>query len=341
MTVKRNALQPVGTPNSSVQNLLEPKVIKSYENKPKAEPHVGEVSFAKAGKEPVAETATTTETAAPATETVKNETTEEKSAADKRAERREAYKETDKAYQRAIQMQKEAQAKLDRVAAFEKLVQSVDADPRELAKALGKDPTEFLRKYQNATFGIKEEESPPDPIKQAQEQYAKEREADRQQLSQLQYQITKTNYIRDKILPELDKDPDKYELITKRNKDGNASLIYDIMNEHYQKYGEELTAAEVAEEMEAGLLRESEAQIKNAKEFKKLANYFKVDEATVAAIAEQVQKTEPEQLSSEKPKTISNALGSGAPASVVTNSAKSYGHTRQDRLKRVLDKFSK
>ena len=337
MTVKRNPMQTVGQPNSSVVNLLEPKVVKSYENKPAAEPHVPQVILGKPSKELTTETSTTpeasaTETAAPATET------EDKSAADKRAERRDSFKEADKAYQRAMAMQKEAAAKLDQAKKFAELQALADSNPIELAKALGKDPTEFLRKYQTNMFGLKDEEPAAD-VKSELDKYAKEREADRQAMHQMQFHINKNNYIKDKILPELTKDPDKYELITKKNLDGNASLMYDIMNEHYQKYGEELTAAEVADEMEAGLMKEVETSIKNAKEFKKLAAHFRVDEATVQAIAEATAKPELSKKEEVKPKTISNNLGSNAPASVTNNSAKSYGHDRNSRLKRVLDKY--
>lgn len=334
MTItKRVDLPTVGNTTSGVVNIMEPRHYKSYGDSP--EPHVSEVVPNQLETESAPEGEVESEVAT-------EEGGKELSAAEKRAERRGSFKQADAAYKRAIQMQKEAQEKLSKAENFAKLAEKARENPVAVAEALGMDPTEFLRKYQNQIFNIKDDEpqvAPEDQVKQQLEQYKKEREEERKQFEYTQTQIARSNYITGKILPELQKSPDQYEILAFNSMEASAHLIYDIMNKHFQEYNEELSVSEVAEELEKQLTKDFEDKITSTRKLKKLAKYFREEQAEAVAQDET-------QLAEKKPvkpttKTLSDKLTNSPTTPALEQSKKNYGHDRQSRLKRVMEKFEK
>ncbi len=214
------------------------------------------------------------------------------------AERRDAMKRANQEHAKAIQMQKEAKEMLAKAQHFQETAKRAATNPVELAKAIGMDPTEFLRRYQNEMFNIPNEE-----VKQAEptvderlKSYADERQKEKDATSRLQSEMIRSNYIQTKILPAIATDKEKFSLLNHNNLELSAGFIYDMMNDHFQKTGEELSANDVAEEMENQLQLEMEAKLETIKSIGKFSRHFqpKAEEAE-----EEVEPT-PAQLGAKK-----------------------------------------
>lgn len=210
---------------------------------------------------------------------------ESDSSSEARKQRREEWKEANRTMQRAMQMEKEAKAKLAQVQRFEQVASKAKENPIEIAKALGVDPTEFLRLYQNQMFNITEEKEQPklDPeeeIKQRLSRYEEERAKEKYEMEMFKSQSIKQNYIASKILPVILADKDKYELLNSNGEaEASAAFIYDLMDNHYRSTGEELNPEDVAEAMEEELVKELESKILSTKQVKKFSKHFREDTA--------------------------------------------------------------
>lgn len=217
------------------------------------------------------------------------------------AERRDAMKRANAEHTKAIQMQKEAKEMLAKSQRFQEVSSKAQQSPVELAKALGMDPTEFLRRYQNEMFNIPNEEAPkPEPtIDERLKHYEAERAQEKQAAIQYQSEMTRLNYINTKILPTIKADSDKFQLLNYNNIESSAGFIYDMMNDHYQKTGEELSANDVAEEMENQLQKEFEEKIFNVRKIGKFAKYFR-EEELAAEVATEPVSTASNQLGGTK-----------------------------------------
>lgn len=200
----------------------------------------------------------------------------EPSAADKRNDRRTEWKQAADVQRRAMQMQKEAEEKLKKVKQVEDLLEQAKKDPTAVAKALNMDPNEFLKQYQNKMFDIPNEiqPKPEDEIQARLQKYEDERKAEREQFQTLQSQTIKQNYVSNKILPVIMNDKDKFEILNNDDPNLAASLIYDLMNQHYMATGEEWNPADAAEELENQLAKELEDRIGQVRKYKKFSKHF-------------------------------------------------------------------
>ncbi len=279
-------IKKLNTLNSSnFSNFSNPKIIKSYDDTPKdtslpkAE---SPISFAKSDDSglsfAIPEAITTEATEAP-----------DKSQAERRAERRNEWKQAADVQRRAMNMQKEAEEKIKEADQIKKLLEEAKKDPTAIARALNESPTDYLKRYQNQMFEIPNEVplSPEQEVKQRLEKYEDERKKEREQFQELQSLTIKQNYISNKILPVLMSDKDKFEILNNNDPNLSAAFIYDIMNEHFTKTGEELSANDVAEEMENILFKEIESKLASTRKYKKLSKYFKEEEQ----LGEDLQET--------------------------------------------------
>jgi len=193
------------------------------------------------------------------------------------AERRDAMKRANQEHQKAIQMQKEATALRQEASNFEELKKNAATNPVALAKALGMDPTEFLRRFQNEMFSIPNEEIKKEPptVDERLQSYEQERQAERAAAANYQSEMTRMNYINTKILPAIKGDTEKYQLLNHNNVETSAGFIYDMMNDHFKRTGEELNAEDVAEEMENQLMNEFEEKINSVRKIGKFSKHFK------------------------------------------------------------------
>jgi len=244
------------------------------------------------------------------------------------AERRDAMKRANAEHAKAIQMQKEAKALMEQARHFDEIKQKAATNPVELAKALGMDPNEFLRRYQNEMFNIPNEEvkKPELTVDEKLKRFEEERAQEKRAQANYQAEMIRMNYISTKILPAIKADAEKYQLLNYNNPEASAGFIYDIMNDHYQKTGEELNAADVAEEMENQLQKEFEEKIESVKKISKFSKHFaKMEEEATKSEKEEVSLT-PAQLGGKKEWT-------GAKSPVPTPSRGSK--TKEARLARL------
>lgn len=272
---------------------------------------------------------------APNAEAVEAQTNQEPN---ERAQRRQEFKEANKAYQRAIQMQKEAEEKLKQAQRWEEVSKKAKEDPIEVAKALGLSPEEFLLKFQNKMLNIQEEETPKDPqeeIKRRLQEYEEERKREKEQHAQIQSQLIRNNYISSKILPIISTDKDKFQLLNYNNLETSAGFIYDMMNAHFQATGEELNPADVAEEMENQLMLEFEEKINAIKKISRFSKHFREEEPQAQTTAQ----AQP-QLGS-KSKTLSDSLSNAPPSTQLTSSLKQKSplKDRNARIQRIVEKL--
>ncbi len=207
-----------------------------------------------------------------------SETAEEKPATS--AERRDAWKRANQEHTKAIQMQKEAKEMMAKAQHFQDVSKKAATNPVELAKALGLEPQEFLRRFQNEMFNIPNEEvkAQEPTVEERLKQYESERNKEKQAAAQYQSEMIRTNYITTKIMPSIKADPDKFQLLNYNNLEKSAGFIYDMMNDHYQKTGEELSPSDVAEEMENQLQQEFEEKIAQVKKIGKFSKHFRDEE---------------------------------------------------------------
>ena len=277
---------------SNLQNFGAPKINKRFEDKVE--------NVAQAAKE-VAEASQTKDNSAisfenttqalnfdfPKPDEVKEgspeaTTTSPPTDAEKRAARREEFRNAANAERRAMEMQKQAQAQLNQAKQFQALMEQAKKDPTAVARALGMEPTEFLRQYQNAMFNIpttveEPKLNPEEEIKQRLSKYEDERRREKEEFERWKSQTVRNDYISAKILPVITSDPDKFELLNQNGKEACAGFIYDMMDAHYRATGEELNPSDVAEEMENQLVKEFEEKIAQTKKVKKFSKHFRYD----------------------------------------------------------------
>lgn len=217
---------------------------------------------------------------------INDNTSEEKqekelSSTERREERRASFKRAADIERRAQQEMKIAKEKISQASRVDALLQEAKKDPTAVARALGLEPTEFLRQYQNAMFNIpttvEEKLSPEQELRQKLERYEQERKIEKEQFQQLQSQTVRSNYIHSKILPVINQDIEKFELLNMNGKEKCAEFIYDMMDAHYRSTGEELSAQDVAEEMEEQLTKEFLSRIETTKTIKKFQKHFTID----------------------------------------------------------------
>jgi hypothetical protein len=259
----------------------------------------------------------------------------------RRAQRREAFKRASDIEKRAMAMEKAAKEKLAKTQHFEKLMQNADTDPVELAKALGKDPNDFLRKLQNSMFNIKEEPVEKKPELTAEhelqnrlDKLEKEREAEKIANAKYAQENQINSYIATKILPTVH-NLEKYPLL---NSDGDpaqaAQFVYAIMNQYYQEHGEELDAESVAQHIEDGLYAQAEEKLNSIRKISKFSKYFKDEIA---------EPTAPLGVSSSRkavPRTLSDSMISVPSTAAPIVSARPRPETRQEKLARLDRKYA-
>jgi hypothetical protein len=203
----------------------------------------------------------------------------EKSPAEKRQERASSFRQAADVERRAQQELKAAKEQISKMKQTQELILQAKSDPIAIAKALNMEPAEFLRQYQNAMLNI-----PNEPIKTKEEtieermaRYDQERKAEKEEFIKNQSYVARNGYISSRILPVIDSDPDRFEIINQNGKEQCASFMYDMMNAHYLETGEELNPEDVAEEMENQLQIEFESRIESTRKLKKFKKHFRED----------------------------------------------------------------
>lgn len=309
-----NNQPPVETIKS--HNLTGTPAVKvvSSNNDTKVESHL---SFEKQSATPAAE--------APV-ENVETSTEVEKPATS--AERRDAMKRANQEHAKAIQMQKEAKEMMAKAQRFQDVATKAATNPVEVAKALGMEPQEFLRRFQNEMFNIPNEEvKKPEPtVDDRLKAYETERAQERKAAADYQSEMIRMNYISTKIMPTLKSDTEKFQLLNYNDLEASAGFIYDMMNTHFQKTGEELNPADVAEEMENHLQQEFEDKIAQVKKIGKFSKHFAKLEEEETPTKEEVALT-PAQLGGRKE-------WSGAKSPVPTT-PRTSGLDKRSRLERL------
>jgi hypothetical protein len=195
---------------------------------------------------------------------------------EERTKRRTEWKQAADVQRRAMHMQKEAEEKIKKADEIQSLLERAKTDPTAVARALGLSPEQFLAQYQNHILNIPNEpiKKPEDEIKERLAKYEEERQKEREAFAQFQTSSVKNNYVSNKILPVIVADKDRFEILNGDDAATAASYIYDLMNEHYRQYGEELNPLDVAEEMENALAKELEEKLLNVRKYKKFSKHF-------------------------------------------------------------------
>ncbi len=303
-----------------VINPPERKIIRSYEEREKPTP---QVSFAKPSQEVTSEGVKHEETEAPLT----------------RTERASQFRRARDIEKRAMEMKKQAEQQFDQAKGFQQLMQEARKDPTVLAKAMGMEPNEFLRQYQNQMFNIKDEPEPVKPeeeIKQRLDRYEAERVQERRMNQEIQSQTVKQTYVSTKILPALDNE--EFELIhLQGSKEEIGGFIYDIMDDHFRKTNEELDPKEVAEEMEKVLLADYESKVQGVRKAKKLSKYFVPEEQTGqlgGGPGRNEVRTKPSPLGT---RTLSSRLEN--PNMSTGEPTRAAFMSREERLNKILSKY--
>ena len=156
------------------------------------------------------------------------------------------------------------------------------------AKSLGMSPSEFREYAQNVllTVPTPDAELTPEQKKEKDEQaFREEVKAFKSEQEQFRSATIRAGYIKDKVMPAI-ADAAKFEFIHTEGADKVAAYIYDFMNAHYGKTREELSASDVAEEIEKQLEANFVASVEKARKMKKAARYFREEEPAVEATAE-------------------------------------------------------
>lgn len=317
---------------NNMQDKLERKIVRSNKTVTPVNESKFEVSFAKS--QPQAEP--------------------EEHEVETRQERRDAMKRASEAERRAMEMEKNAKERLKKAEAFEQLKSKGDADPIELAKALGFEPNEFLRKYQNSMFNVQE----PEPTKQETSdermaRYDRERQEERKQSQELNESIQRREYIKSNILPAL-QDQDRFELLYKNGIEQAAENIYDLMNAEFQETKTVWDPAEVAQQIEDKLNEDFQEALKHVKGMKRYSKMFKEEEEDYIAPATLAQsnKTTDSDLSESledhasnpyrktfpKNKSISGMSSLPVPSVIQGQNDRISLNNREARLKRAIGK---
>lgn len=248
------------------------------------------------------------------------------------AERRDALKRANAEHQKAIKMQQEAKEMLAKAQQFNELSSKVQKSPVELAKSLGMDPAEFLRRYQNEMFSIPNEEDKPKEltVEERLAQYENERQKEKVDNAKYQQEMIRSNYIANKILPVIKADPDTFQLLGYNGAEVSANFLYDILNDHYLRTGEELNPADAALEMENQLQIEFEEKISKVKSIGKFKKHFR-DDAAAEAETTPNEALLPNQLGASKASQTTAWKGATSPVPTSSNKMPS----REERLAKL------
>lgn len=220
--------------------------------------------------------------------------------------RRDSLKRISERERKTMEKEKLANEKMAKVEQFHESFKKFEEDPTLIAKAFNMSTEEFLRKYQNKIFDIKEDSPKPETV--AQDRLSA-LEDQTKRLSELNFQNQKSNYVNQFIVPILSQQPEKFELVNEKMA-AHANYIHDIIHHHWMETGgnnggEIWEAKTVAEELEKELTENKEKEIEELKKSPKLRKYFK---------EESVNKIDVEitHLNKTSPKTITSSLGSNA-----------------------------
>lgn len=156
------------------------------------------------------------------------------------------------------------------------------------AKSLGMSPAEFREYAQNVllTVPTPDKELTADQKRAADEEaFRAEQVAFKKQQEAFNSGVIRAGYIKDKIAPVI-ADSDRFEFIHNEGSVKMAEYIYDFMNAHYGKTREELSVADVAEEIEKTLEKNFVASVEKARKMKKAARYFREEEPVAEVAAE-------------------------------------------------------
>lgn len=273
---------------------------------------------------------------------------------ERRAKRREEFRDAAAIRERALKMERQAQQKIKETEQFNSLMYQAKDDPLVLAKALNMDPSEFQRKIFNKMYSIQEdepakeqEESFEEQTKKRLDEYERERAEERERAAQesrqnaeANMQKIKHNYITDKIMPHIN---ETHELIHQNDKYSCAALAYDLMNQLYQdhcsKGGTEedfdVSPKDVLDQMEEELYKRTEEQLSKAKNISKLKKYFAREDAfndsnSISRKSFAQRRTEPRSM------TLSHSMGGATPAAV----SSSQSHV-SDRKVSIRDRSSR
>ena len=266
-----------------------------------------------------------------------------------RTERATQFRAARDAEKRAMQLKKQAEEQFNEAKGFQELLKEAKNDPTILAKALGMDPSELLRKYQNQMFNIKDEPEAPvlkpeEELKQRMDRYDAERYEERQRNEAISIQTVRQTYIQTKIIPVLSEEGGRFELLNMNGKEECAAYIYDMMNDHYTKTGEEWNVADVAEEMEAILTKDIEDKMKEVRKVSKFSKHFQPEEEINESSKSQLGssglsrnevRTKPASLGS---KTLSSSMEN---PNLTTSGERQRNSTlsREARLKRIMSSY--
>ena len=277
---------------------------------------------------------------ASAPESVNSQSTTESNApeapisdAERRAKRKEEYRQSALVHQRAQAQLKQAEEKLKQVSQFSALMEQGKEDPVVLAKALGLTPEEFQRKLFNKMYSIKEEAPPvkeetfEEQTKRKLAEYEAERQAEKvrreeeiRQESLRAANDVKHRYIQNNIMPAI---TEQHEFILRNDKHSCAAFVYDLMNqafqEHAAKGGTEadfsLRAEDVVNQMEEELEKQATSQMLEAKNISKLKKYFRDEEQDDLGLHR--KEFGSSQRRQHTPSTtLSSSLGPSAPPSI-------------------------
>lgn len=253
--------------------------------------------------------------------------------AERRAKRKEEYREAASIRERALRMEREAKQKIQQTQQFSELLSQAKEDPTVFAKLLNMDPGEFQRKIFNKAYSIKEDPEPQkeetfeEQTKRRLERYEQEMSQDKERRAQearqhleIESQRIKHSFIQNNILPHIN---ESHEFINSYDKYNCAGMIYDLMNSAYQEHcdkgGDEsnfsLKAEDVINQMEEELEKQAEEQILGARNIGKLKKYFNESSSDDGF---SVRKKDFSGRSASR--TISNSFGPSAPPSVIRNS---------------------
>ena len=144
------------------------------------------------------------------------------------------------------------------------------------AKALGMTAAEFREYAQNVllTIPTPDAELTPEQKREADEKAFREEQATfRKEQETFRYQTIADNYIRDKVRPVL-ADKEKFEFIAQQDSGKIEAYIYNFMDQHFRKTGEELKAIDVAETIEAELEKTFTASVERHRSLKKVGKLF-------------------------------------------------------------------
>jgi hypothetical protein len=281
---------------------------------------------------------------------------------ERRAKRKEEFREANDIRNRAIAMEKRAKEQMTQTSELKALLDQAKDDPTVLAKALNMDQAEFQRKIFNKTFSIadepkkEKEETFEEQTKRRLAEYEEERAAERKRQadsSQKEYeqkiQNIKYTYVKDNIMPLI---TEEYECILDNGKEACAEQVYDLMNAAYQdeiKQAEAvgrtfnpadftLQAIDVIKELEEKLEEFTVSQISRLKEKKKFKSHFRDEERReeaqeYAPIVRRSATLSHSSLSSAPPSVSSPFGESSSPARKIPLKNR---EARREQVKRVL-----